>query len=576
MTSSIERYTTADAILEALQEMGVSYLFCNFGSDHPTIIEGLAKARKHNRKLPEVIMCPHESVALAAAHGYAQISGEAQAVIVHCDVGVLNLGGNVHNAARNRIPVFIFAGETPYTLEGELPGGRNIPANHLQNVYDQRGILRNYMKWEYDIRTGRNVKQLVYRALQLASSEPKGPVLLVGAREVLEEDVAPLPDKSSSWAPIERIPLPKRGLQDIVTALANANNPLVVTSYLGRNEAAVAELVRLCETLAIPLTEASPTHMNFPTNHSLHLDYGNGKLVQEADVILVIDSDAPWLPALASPHDGCTIYYIDTDPLKEDIPLWYVPSHSFYRADALEALQQMNEYVQQVSLNEQTIEERYALITSKHDEQHQLWAKRETPPEADVITSEWLTACLREVIDEDTIIMNETVTNNETTVRHLPRSKPGTYFKSGGSSLGWCGGASIGAKLAEPSKTIVCLTGDGTYLFSVPSSVHWISRRYHAPFLTVIYNNQGWNATKKNYLSLYPDGESKKQDRYYVNFDQPADLSRIAEAAGGAYARKIEHPAELREALKQAMEEVRNGRSAVIDVRLSKISGQTD
>lgn len=93
-------------------------------------------------------------------------------------------------------------------------------------------------------------------------------------------------------------------------------------------------------------------------------------------------------------------------------------------------------------------------------------------------------------------------------------------------------GAALGAKLAKPDKTIVSLTGDGTYLFSLPSSVHWLSRRYKAPFLTVIYNNQGWNATKNNLLRLYPEGIANRDDRYWVNFDQPADLAKIAEAAG--------------------------------------------
>ncbi|MFL6560930.1 MAG: thiamine pyrophosphate-dependent enzyme, partial [Bacillus sp. (in: firmicutes)] len=119
-------------------------------------------------------------------------------------------------------------------------------------------------------------------------------------------------------------------------------------------------------------------------------------------------------------------------------------------------------------------------------------------------------------------------------------------------------------------------TGDGSYLFSVPASVHWMSRRYQAPFLTVIYNNEGWNATKQNLLKRYPDGMAKQTDRYWVNFDQSADLAKIAEAAGGAYARMVTEPRELPEVLQQAMNKVKNGKSAVVDVRLAKISNQKD
>ena len=83
------------------------------------------------------------------------LSGQAQGVIIHTDVGTQNLGGAVHNAFRARVPVFIFAGETPFTMDGELPGSRNSYVNYLQNVYDQRSILRSYVKWESDIQNGK-------------------------------------------------------------------------------------------------------------------------------------------------------------------------------------------------------------------------------------------------------------------------------------------------------------------------------------------------------------------------------------------------------------------------------------
>src|SRR5690606_20358076 len=181
--------TAAALLIDALRRAGVRYLFANFGSDHPAIMEALAADRERGLQAPAVVLCPHEYVALSAAHGYAAVTGEPQAVFVHTDVGTANLGGAVHNAARSRVPVFIFAGLTPYTLEGELPGTRNSYVNALQDIPDQQSLVRPYVKWSYDIRTGRNVPQLVLRALQLATSQPAGPVYLTGAREVLAEVV---------------------------------------------------------------------------------------------------------------------------------------------------------------------------------------------------------------------------------------------------------------------------------------------------------------------------------------------------------------------------------------------------
>jgi acetolactate synthase-1/2/3 large subunit len=576
LDQKMTRYTTADAMLDALQETGISYLFSNFGSDHPAVIEGLAKAKALNRPLPEAIICPHEYVALSAAIGHYMVSGKAQGVFVHTDVGTQNLGGSLHNAARSRIPVFIFSGETPYTMEGELPGSRNSHINYLQNVYDQRGIVRNYVKWEYDIRTGRNVKQLVYRAMQLANTEPKGPVYLTGAREVLEEEMIPSEDKSNKWKALEKRSLSSAGIEQIVTALVNAGNPILFTSYSGRNIESVDLLVQFCEKLAIPVIEPNATYMNFPTDHPMHLGFEGGELLSKADVILVIDSDVPWVPTVNQPSGNCKVFYIDTDPLKEDIPLAYFAAEAMYQADSFHALTQLNEYANGIEINEGLIKQRYERTQILHNEQRDRWKKTETLPSDGVITPDWLAVCLRNIVDEETIILNETITNSASISKYVPRNKPGTMFGNGGSSLGWNGGAAIGAKLAKPDKTIVSLTGDGSYLFSIPASVHWMSRRYQAPFLTVIFNNQGWNATKNNTLKLYPDGIANRDDQFWVNFDQPADLAKVAEAAGGALALTVSDPEKLEEALRMGMDAVETGRSAVIDVKIAQISFQKD
>jgi len=114
-------------------------------------------------------------VALSAAHAYASVTRRPQAVLVHVDAGTQNLGGAVGNAMRGRVPVLIFAGAAPYTITGELPAGRNEFIHWIQDIPDQRGILRGYVKYDNEIRTGRNVKQLVHRALQIARSDPAGP-----------------------------------------------------------------------------------------------------------------------------------------------------------------------------------------------------------------------------------------------------------------------------------------------------------------------------------------------------------------------------------------------------------------
>jgi acetolactate synthase I/II/III large subunit len=573
-----DKYTTSTAFLEALQEAGVSYIFCNFGSDHPAIIESLAEASQKGITLPKVIICPHEMVALSAANGFAQITGKPQAVLVHVECGTQNLGGAIHNAAKGRIPVLIFAGASPFTQEGEMDGSRNEFIHWIQDVFDQRGIVRGYVKYNNEIRTGKNVKQLVHRALQFAQSDPKGPVYLVGPREVMEEETERVILNPELWEPIRPSALPSSGVQEIVGNLVNARNPLIVTSYLGRNPEAVKELVRLSERLSIPVIESVPNYMNFPSNHSMHCGYlwnsqEQNDLLGKADVVLILDSDVPWIPLKNKPSENCKIYYIDVDPLKEQMPLWYIPSKQFFRADSYTALQQFNELLEKTPLQEELVRNRWKMIEKIHNEQREEWMKKEQYRE-DVITPEYLTACVREIVNEDTIIVNEGISNYDTIYRHIQASIPGSIIGSGAGSLGWNGGASIGVKLAAPDKMVINLTGDGSYLFSVPSTVHWMARRYKTPFLTVIYNNRGWKSPKLSTLGVHPNGVAKEINEFWVDFEPAADLAKIAEAAGGAYAQTVKKPCDLKEALQNGLRAVKEGRSAVLDVYLPSIKSE--
>ncbi|HWK22976.1 MAG TPA: thiamine pyrophosphate-requiring protein [Ureibacillus sp.] len=575
----LSKYTGASALMDALEEAGVSCIFANLGSDHPAIIESWAQASIENKKIPDIIVCPHEFVAISAAHGYAQVSGKPQAVFVHVECGTQNLGGGVHNAAVGKVPVLIFAGASPFTQEGELTGSRNEFIHWLQDVSDQRGIVREYMKYDNELRTGKNIKQIVHRALQISQSEPKGPVYLMAAREVLEEEVAPVSIDVNKWGAISQTAVHPHKVAEIGSALLEAKKPLIVTSYLGRNTEAVGELVKLAEKLAIPVLEAAPNYMNFPADHKLHVGYqwntpSQNEMLAEADVILILDSDVPWIPMINKPSESSKLYYIDEDPLKERIPLWYIPSESFIKADSLTALQQLNEWLEEAKIDEKLVKARSKVISQVHRAQRKEWKAQEALLDEDTITPAYLISSLREVIDDNTIVLNEAITNYENVCKHLGRNIPGSYLGSGASSLGWNGGAAIGAKLAAPDKTIISLTGDGTYMFSNPTPVHWVSNKYNAPFLTIIFNNKGWGAPRMSTLGVHPNGLANQTDQFWVNFDPTAQYAKVAEAAGGAFARKVEKPSELKEALKQGLEIVKSGKSVVLDVCVPQVSQQ--
>ncbi len=569
-------HTASASMLEALQEAGVSYIFANFGSDHPALIEAIAEARSLGRPIPTIITCPHEMVAMTCAHGYAQLTGRAQAVVVHVDCGTQSLGGAVHNAAKARIPVFVFAGLSPSTQEGEATGSRNEFIQWIQDVPDQRGIVRQYMKYDNELRNAHNVKQIVHRSLQLAHSDPKGPVYLVGAREVMEAETKSVAIDVAEWPPIAPTPLGETAITSLVDAFQKAARPLVVTSYVGRNPASVTELVRFCGRLGVGVLESVPSYVNCPHNDPLY--QGNhwnhpfqNRALAEADFVLVVDSDVPWIPTVSKPSDGAAIAIIDVDPLKQSTPLWSIKARQCYRADAATAFAQLNARLDCVEIDAEAAERRRRHYAVRHRERKAELDRREAPS-GDVITPEYLTACVRRQVGLEAIVLNEGITNYPAICDHMAREHPGTMFASGGGSLGWTGGAAIGMKLAAPGKTFVALTGDGSYMFSAPSAVHWMARRYRTPFLQIIYNNRGWNAPRFSALAVHPDGFASRAKDLDLSFDPPPDYSGIAAAAGGAYARVVKRPQDVEAAVAEGLRVVlEESRCAVLDVWLSHL-----
>jgi thiamine pyrophosphate-dependent acetolactate synthase large subunit-like protein len=207
-------------------------------------------------------------VALSMADGYARLTGKPQCVIVHVDVGTQGLGAAVHNASTGRAPVLIFAGLSPYTIEGELRGSRTEYIHWIQDVPDQKQILAQYCRFTGEIKSGTNVKQLVNRALSFASSDPKGPVYLYGAREPMEQEITPYKLDQRYWKPVEPGVLPPSAIKTIAEELVSASKPLLLTGYGGRNHKVPGELVKLADAVTgLRVVDTGGCDMCFPSDH---------------------------------------------------------------------------------------------------------------------------------------------------------------------------------------------------------------------------------------------------------------------------------------------------------------------
>ncbi len=561
----------ADAYVELLNAHAVDYVFINPGTDTAPILESIAKFKAMGRRTPELVLCLHESLAMAAAHGYFMATGRPQVVMVHVDVGTQNLGANLHNAQRGRAGVVICAGRAPYTFDGSLAGGRNRYNHWIQEQFNQAGIVQGYVKWHYELTCRENLRSAVERAFQIAGSEPAGPVYLTLPREVLLQKMeTPVPEVKER--PSASAPVPDRqSLSRAARWLIEAENPLILVAYAGRNPNAVAALVQLAETLAIPVVETRH-RVNFPSAHPLHIGFTPARYLLQADCVLVVDHDVPWVPAQCQPSPDCKIIQLDIDTLKRDIPIWGFPVNLAIQADSSIACADLAKEVdRQLSAEDRAkIEMRRHRVTAEHQEQ---WAKLRQRTldlsERRPIAPEWAAHCLNEIVDENTVIIGEAVSNGPTLWNQLRLDKPGTYYQSSGSGLGWALGAALGAKLSDPSKTVICVVGDGSWLFGEPIAAYWAAEQNRSPFLTVIFDNQEYFATIEAILTTAPGGYARRSGRYPMcDLPKPPQHSKVA-ASLGLWARTVDDPAELPSVLQEALNQVRRGRSALVDIMVS-------
>src|SRR5689334_23667874 len=262
-TSNTQTHSAAYFLLEGLNEIGVDYLFCNFGTDHAPIIEELANRKQRGEPVPKTIRCAHENTAAHMAAGYALMTGRGQGVLVHVDVGTANTANAMHNLFRSRLPVLLMAGKAPYTTSHELTGSRDTYVHFVQEPFDQASLVRPYLKWEWTLPSGVVVKEALRRAASIMQSEPRGPVYLMMQRETLTQ----------AWAldeihryPAERFGAMTSGGADpkliavLAERLLTAENPILIAGYAGRNEQASEMIDALAQFAGIAVYEANMTN----------------------------------------------------------------------------------------------------------------------------------------------------------------------------------------------------------------------------------------------------------------------------------------------------------------------------
>jgi acetolactate synthase-1/2/3 large subunit len=555
----------AEAYINRLGERGIEYVFANAGTDFAPIVEALSRHSGPRQKLPRFIVVPHENVAMAMAHGYYRISGKPAAVMVHVTVGTANAMCGLMNAARDNIPVLLAAGRTPITETGHI-GSRNRTIHWGQESFDQGGMVREYVKWDYELRQGQPVDAVVDRALDIAMSEPRGPVYLTLPREVLTNP-APRP-RRDNVRPLGAIaPEPARAaIEQAADLIAKAEFPLIVTSSIGRSPEAITELAALADAFAVPVVQCEARDFNLPTNHPMHVGFEPGVFLPKADVILVLDSAVPWIPRTGGPRRDAKIIHIAADPLVTRFPFRETEADLLIAGDPRAALAMLRENLADAMKGKTAaMDSRRKTIAVAREE---IAARRnkliDTVKDQTPIHPAFLAHCLNQLKSEDAIVVSELGVPLAQLNMTKPRSFMGSLLSGG---LGFGLGAALGAKLAAPEREVIVAVGDGSYMFGNPLSYHYVGRAEKLPTLTIVANNSSWHAVRQSTLDVFPEGQAAKANVMPLTELKPSpDFEKVVEACGG-HGEKVEAPGELLPVLKRSFESVRSGTPVTLNVK---------
>jgi len=560
---SIEADTVAHALMSILSRRGIRYFFSNSGTDFTPIIDALARYSGEPSFPMKTVVAPHENTAIAMAHGYFLASGKPQAVMAHVNVGTANMGLGIINASRAHVPMLVLAGATPWT-ESDVDGCRTNFVQWGQDTFDQRAYFREFTKWDYELKGAHGLETVIDRALAIAQSDPAGPVYLTLPKEALSQRI----DGLQLHAVPRQLPAAASepsddAIERAARLIAAAQRPLVITAELGRYRGGPEALVQFAQRNGVAVVEHGKRNFfNFPTTHPLHLGFNPSPILKQSDLVIAIESHVPWIPAFASVVHDPTLIQIGVDPLQSRIPMRSFPADVALAGDPALTLRKLTSALDKMRPERARIDARLQSIASEH---RRVVQQAQTRAIADAsrgaITKQFLSYCIGEAIDEQTIVFNEYDADPQLISRRLADS---WFENSIASGLGWSLGAALGAKLANPDATMLVTLGDGSYLFNTPLSAHYVAAAYRLPIVVVVFNDTAWSTIKKSYLGTTSEPWGLKRGSIPLcDFDVPIDFEKVVEACGGAGLR-VEHARELPSTLTRALTIARQEKRQVL------------
>jgi acetolactate synthase I/II/III large subunit len=557
MTNAYRVESVAEAFLVLMRRRGIDHFFVNAGTDSASLVEAYARQPQSGLEFPNPVVCTHENLAVGMAHGYTMVTGRPQAVMLHVSVGAANAACALMNAARDNIPMLFTAGRTPLFEQGRK-GARNVPIHWAQEMFDQAGMVREIVKWDYELRDGLNLEDIVTRALAVTGAPPQGPVYLTLPREILASEMRDLVLQQEELAvPTEPAPDP-RAVERLASLIAAAEFPVIATATAGRRPVDVPVLAALCERHGIGVVETHARYLGLPAGHPMHLGTALRPHFGRADLILVLEADVPWMPATdGGPPAATTVVHAGVDPLFARYPVRGYRSDLTITASVsalLPALAAALDRAPGAATAGRRDRVAAAARAVREARAAQIAALKASPR----MTKDWLNLCLSEAKPADAIVVNEYWANRAILDCESPG---GFYHHPPAAGLGWGMPAALGAQLAQPDRPVIATLGDGAYLFANPAACHQAAAALGLPVLTILCNNARWQAVQNAAQTLYPEGHSARHATPVPLADlSPTPAFEMYAQASGGHGECVRDPAALPDAIARALRVVREER----------------
>ncbi|MDO1582652.1 thiamine pyrophosphate-requiring protein [Rhizobium oryzicola] len=569
MTKSTgEHITAGGAILARLKAVGVDYIFANSGTDFPPIIEGLAEASAKQIPLPKAIVIPHENAAMGMAYGYYLATGKAQAVMAHTNVGLANCAIGAINAATEHIPMLLFSGRTPVVEQGRL-GARTVPIGWGQEMRDQAAMIRETVKWDYELKFPEQSVDIIDRAYAIATSTPRGPVYLSLPREVLCEpcpsDELDAPQKIAATTSAPRA----ADLEQAARMLSEAKRPLIICQRGAGSDEGFAVLSKFALDWGIAVNQYWAIQLGVPTDHPMAVGMDPAEWLAAADLVLVIDCLAPWSPDIHTLAEGCKVIHIGQDPLYSRFPVRNFRCDLALPGDTAEVIialaKAASGYLGGTAASRDA---RRADVANAAASRRVDVTRQAEAGDGELMTKAFVSLTLSKAIEGcNASILSELGAPLEP----MTLRQHGSWFQephSGG--LGWSFPTGLGMKLADPDRLVIATMGDGSYMFSNPVACHQIAEALEIPLLVLVLNNLEWGAVRQSVLGVYPDGYAAKSNAMpLVSLTPTPDFTQVA-AASRAWTAKVERADDLLNVLQAAITHVTTKKTqALVEIRIA-------